>query len=269
MGSVLKAISKFVIIGFSIVIIGMMFTFTYGALNRIFSGNIVYVMFGLTLFDIATLCWGITFIYQSKGVTQYAVAAMGFTVGLLGTLGMIGAEVMLTGMTPEQIAMSSIPMYMRYGFLIVVAIHVILVYIHHGSSPEISEQINIGVAVGSVTDRAQKKATQQMTIMEDQLAGAIMGRILDDAMRNLTELNGRQVVFPGLPGPQQIIDVPATPVTPHFTTTCLICGKPTQGTAYCGPEHWRMLMDQTRAPSPTPEPKVEPSPAQPPFDPSA
>jgi hypothetical protein len=261
MGSVLKSISKFVIGAFSIAIIGMMFTFTYGALGRIFGGNIVYVMFGLMLFDIATLCWGITFIFQSKGVTQYAVAAMGFVVGLLGTLSMIGAEVMLNGMTPEQIAASTIPMYMRYGFIVIAAIHVVLVYIHHGSAPEISEQINIGVAVSSVTDRAQKKATQQMTVMEDQLAGVIMLRILDDAMRGLSEANGRQIIMPGLPASQ------ALPQPQHDTLTCAVCGTANifPDNLFCKSCGTKMYNDPNKPY--VPAPKVEPSPAQPPFDP--
>jgi len=267
MKEVLRSASKFVFGVFAIAIIAVMMTFTYGGLHRIFGDNIAYVLFGLVLFDIATLCWGIAFIFQSRSVTQYAVAAIGFAVGLVGTLAMIGAEVMLTGMTPEQIAASPIPTWMRYGFIIVVAIHVVLVYVHHGADPEIAEEINNGVMVGKVIDEGHKKAQQRMDVMSDYVASQLMIGTLDNAMRLISARTGQQVF---LPRPPQVIDAGAQDAQPHFTTTCLICGKPTQGIAYCSVEHYNILKEMADTgkqapgirPAPKPEPaKDEPAPA--------
>lgn len=270
MAAVLKTISKFVIGLFSLAIIGTMMVFTYGALGKIFTGNLLYIMFGMLLFDIATLAWGIAFIFQSRGILQYAAAAMGFVVGLIGTIGMIGAEVMLEGMTPEQIAASPIPTYMRYGFIAVLAIHLVLVYIHHGGEPKIKEEINSGVMVGEVVDEAQRKAQLQMNIMSDALASQLMVGTLNAAIRQLELSSGMKLVT-GLPAPQsQIVDVTPQDVPPGFTTTCLICGKPTRGTAYCNAEHYNILRQMADAPKQEPRPaptpaKDEPAPAPGPF----
>jgi hypothetical protein len=238
MGKVLKQASIFVVGLFSIAIIGMMMQFTYGALNRIFFNNIAYVLFGLTLFDIAALAWGIWFVFQSKSVTQYAVAAIGFCVGLVGTLGMIAAEVMLSGMTPEQIAASTIPAYMRYGFIIVAFIHVILVYLHHGAAPEISEEINIGVMVGEAIDAGQKKAALQMNVVQDAVAGQLMIGVFEEAMRRIAFQTGRQVYLPGLTQPALPGYAPVgMPQQDQVlqTLTCPNCGhKNPLDQVYCG-----------------------------------
>ena len=56
---------------------------------------------GLTLFGAFTGSWALMFVFQSKSVGQYAASGIGFVVAFVGTLGMVAAEVMLSG---EQLA---------------------------------------------------------------------------------------------------------------------------------------------------------------------
>jgi hypothetical protein len=257
MGKILKHASLFVVGLFSIAVIGMMMTFTYGALNRIFAGNIAYILFGLTLFDIATVSWGLWFIFQSKSITQYAVAAIGFVVGLVGTLGMIAAEVMLTGMTADQIAASNIPLWMRYGFIIVAIIHVILIYLHHGSSPEVSQEINVGIMAGEAIDAGQKKAQLQMTIVQDMVAGQLMIGVMDEAMRRIAVQSGQQISLPGYARPA----LPYTQDQVLQTLTCPSCGhRNLIEQSYCGTCGTKMQQ------TPTPTKKDEPTPAPHPLE---
>jgi hypothetical protein len=183
MKKVLGAMSKFIFALFSLLVLGLLMSLTYGALKILFPNNFANQMWGLVMFDIAAMCWALAFVFQSNSVGQYASAALGFIVAFLGTLLMVAAEVILDGQT--FVENSSIGQWMVYGFIIVTAIHAALVYIHHAMAPDISEAINIGVARGEITSEAIRQATQVLDTQKAELAHSIHQDIVDNVKRDL------------------------------------------------------------------------------------
>jgi len=164
MKKVLGAMSKLIAAAFSLAVLGLLMSLTYGALQRIFPQSFSNQIWGLIMFDIAAMCWALIFVFQSNSVGQYAAAGIGFIVAFLGTLLMVGAEVILSGQNLAQINTGEIGRWMIYGFIAVTALHAALVYIHHGTAPEIAEQINVGVARGEVVSQAILNAAKTIEV---------------------------------------------------------------------------------------------------------
>lgn len=185
MKKVLGTMSGFIAAGFSIAVLALLMSLTYGALQRIFPDSFSNQMWGLVMFDIAAMCWALMFVFQSKSVGQYAAAGIGFVVAFVGTLGMVAAEVMLSG---EQLAgtdTAQIGKWMVYGFIVVTAIHALLIYVHHGTAPEIHEQINVGVARGEIVTEAISQATKTLEAQKAELAHTIHQDIVSQVKRDL------------------------------------------------------------------------------------
>jgi hypothetical protein len=185
MKKVLGTMSKFVGAIFSLAVLALLMSLTYGALQRIFPGNFTNQMWGLVMFDIAAMCWALIFVFQSHSTAQYAAAGTGFLVGFIGTLGMVAAEVILSGQDLAKIDTGEIGKWMIYGFIVVTALHAALVYIHHGTAPEIAEQINVGVARGEVVSQAIKDATHTIEAEKQELSRAIYYDIVSQVKRDL------------------------------------------------------------------------------------
>ena len=185
MKKVLGSMSKFIFAGFGIAVLALLMSLTYSALQRLFPGNFTNQMWGLVMFDIAAMCWALAYVFQSKSTGQYAVSGLGFVAGFIGTLGMVAAEVMLSGqtLTPEQAA--QIAKWMTYGFIIVTAIHAALVYSHHALAPDIREEIEVGIARGEIVTTAINDATKVLDEQKQSLSYSIRNDIISKAKRDL------------------------------------------------------------------------------------
>jgi hypothetical protein len=185
MKKVIGKMSAFIFGGFGIAVLALLMSLTYGALQKLFPDSFSNQMWGLVMFDIAAMCWAIAFVFQSKSTMQYAAAGLGFIVGFVGTLGMVAAEVILSGQTMAQIETGEIGKWMVYGFIIVTALHAGLIYAHHAGAPEIAEQINVGVARGEIVTEAISQATKTLETQKAQLAETIHHDIVSQVKRDL------------------------------------------------------------------------------------
>jgi len=186
MKKVFAAIAGIIFGAFGIGVLGLLISLTYSALGRIFPGSFENQMWGLVLFDIATIAWALAFVFQSHSLAQYAAAGVGFLTGLVGTIGMVAAEVTLSsGALTGKTDTSTIGQWMVYAFIAATMIHVILIYAHHGGSPEISQQISTGIARGEVVDKAMKDAVKQLDVEKAELAQAITIDIVSQVKRDL------------------------------------------------------------------------------------
>lgn len=183
MKKVLGRMSGILFAVFCIAILGMMMSFTWGALTRLFPESFTNRLWGMVMFDIAAMCWALAFVFKSESLGQYAAAGIGFVVGFLGTLLMVAAEVIMGGQSFVQ--NMNMGQYMVYGFIIVTIIHAGLVYLHHGSAPDIHEKINVGIARGEISTEAIRQATQSLDMQKAILANTIHTRIVDDVKRDL------------------------------------------------------------------------------------
>jgi hypothetical protein len=184
MKKVLAAMSGIIFSVFCIAILGLLMSFTLGALKKLFPDSFVNQMWGLVLFDIAAMVWGLAFVFKSESVGQYAAGGIGFVTGFLGTLLMVTFEVMTSGQTFVT-DNGSLGRWAVYGFVIVTAIHAALVYLHHGTAPDIHQKINVGIARGEITTEAIRQATESLEVQKAQLAESIHSSIVDQVKRDL------------------------------------------------------------------------------------
>src|SRR5690349_19574482 len=126
MKKVLASMSKLVAAAFSIAVLALLMSLTYGALQWIFPGSFTNQIWGLVMFDIAAMCWALIFVFQSRSTGQYAAAGIGFIVAFLGTLLMVASEVIISGQTLTPANVQEIGRWMVYGFIAVTAIHALL-----------------------------------------------------------------------------------------------------------------------------------------------
>jgi len=201
MKKVLASASGIIFAVFGVAVLGLLVSLTFGALGKLFPNNFSYQIWGLVLFDIAAIVWALAFVFKSGTTMQYAIAAIGFLAAFTGTLGMVAVEVMLSGQ--EYVVVQPwVGQFMVYGFVIVTAIHVALLYGHHFTAVEIHEKINIGIARGEVVTEAIRQATTTLEIEKSYLAQTIRVDIVNQVKRDL-----------GLPDAMQVLDLPALPVT--------------------------------------------------------
>lgn len=182
MKKVLQTASKYIFAAFGIAVLALLMSLTYSALARIFPDSLVNRMWGLVMFDIAAMCWALSFVFGSESTGQYATAAIGFIVGFVGTLGMVAAEVILSS---GQIEAGDIGKWMTYGFIIVTALHAGLLYAHHATAPDIHEKINVGIARGEIVTEAITQATRQLDEQKAELAYTIHQDIVSQVKRDL------------------------------------------------------------------------------------
>lgn len=182
MKKVLQTASKYIFAAFGIAVLALLMSLTYSALARIFPDSLVNRMWGLVMFDIAAMCWALSFVFGSESTGQYATSAIGFIVGFVGTLGMVAAEVALSS---GMIDTGDIGQWMVYGFIIVTALHAGLLYAHHATAPDIHEKINVGIARGEIVTEAIKQATASLDEQKASLAVTIHHDIVSQVKRDL------------------------------------------------------------------------------------
>ena len=185
---------------FSVAILGLLMSLTFGALGKLFPGNFTNQLWGLVLFDIAAIVWALVFVFKSESTGQYALAAIGFIAAFVGTLGMVAVDVMLGGQTYVQVD-DWVGQWLVYGFVIMTAIHSALLYGHHGAAPDIHQKINVGIARGEIVTEAINQATQSLDTQKAILAQTITQDIIEQVKRDLGISRG------------QVLDLPALPVT--------------------------------------------------------
>jgi hypothetical protein len=217
MNKVLKRASMYLFGAFGLAVFGLVISLTYSALAIIFPNDLVNHIWGLVLFDISAVAWGLAFVYLSETVAQYAIAALGFLAGFGGTLIMIAAAVLMSGGLAVD---ASISRWVSYGFIVVSVIHLALLYAHQANKPSIHEQIEVGIARGGIVAAAIQKAVAELDEQQEQLARMIYGDIVDRVKRELglgaPALPTRLAIPPAAPTlpPRIISSAPSVPPMP-------------------------------------------------------
>ncbi len=240
-------------------VIVLLASYTFQALAHIFPGNFVAQGMGMILFDIAAIAWLGAFIYLCKSVSQYAIAFIGFALGLAGTLGMVAIEVMLGGQQmiapPDWVNAALI-----YGFIGSAVAHVILFYAYKIAAPEISADISLGIETANITEEAMKQAEAALLAQRNALGGIIAPRLINDVKRNLgLPVSGDVIDLPAydIPNPAQAIPVQIPARKPSFLDRLKAAaqvftqtGQPPVARTYVPPV--------APAPMPQPEPETPP-----------
>lgn len=167
---------------FMAVVIGAVMYFSFHALMNIFPGDLAGQLFGMALFDVAVIVWFLVFVARCKSTMQYAFSAIGFLIALVGTLGMVAIEVGITSKTLDVVQMAK---PMSYIFDLALAAHLVLLYAHHISAPEISLSISLGVDRARIVDDAEKQAERMLEDNQKLLANVIAQEHVRGVLRDL------------------------------------------------------------------------------------
>lgn len=187
---------------FAVFVLGIfaaMMFYSWQGLANIFPNDLLGQGFGMLMFDLAALIWFSTMVYRSRSISQYVIAFVGFLVGLIGTLGLIGIEVGLSSGMLERADMVS---PLTYIFIAVMVGHVVLIYSHHASAPEMAADISLGVEKAKITGRAEEAATRYLTDNIEGLSRPIAAELI---RRVQNDLNLR-------PTSRDVLDLPALTV---------------------------------------------------------
>lgn len=144
---------------FALAVAGGVLYYSYHGLQLIFPGDLLGALFGLALFDLAAFVWFLTFIALSRSTMQYVFAAIGFLIGLGGTLFLVGIEV---GISSSWLVADDMARPLSYLFILVMISHLVLIYARHVSAPEISASISLGVEKARIVGEAQRDAEKML-----------------------------------------------------------------------------------------------------------
>lgn len=188
---------------FALGVAGATLYYSFNGLKLIFPQDLAGVLFGMMLFDFAVFTWFLVFISKCESTMQYVFAGIGFLIGLVGTLGLVGIEIGLSSGMLEQGTMAKPLTYIFVGVLIG---HLLLLYAHHGSAPDVNASISMGVDLARVISEGQKQAEEEI-----KRQTADLGRVI--ANRQMEEVYRRMNIRP------QVIEAKALPVYDDLNTS--------------------------------------------------
>jgi hypothetical protein len=185
MKDVMKMVSKFAFYGLAAVVYLWTASLTLDLLMMIMPGDPVTPFLGLALFDVGALIWLLVFLFQAEGLSQRAVALIGFLIDFIGTVGMVAADLFLSGQdmanVPEFLA-NGTPVYILVG---ATALNLALIYAYHITDPNHSKEIEIQTEVDVAAEEGLKEARRQLKDRRAELGGLIAERIMHDALLRL------------------------------------------------------------------------------------
>lgn len=155
---------------------------SFSGLGHVFPDNIFNQAIGLVLFDFAALTWFLVFANKCKSTMQYVWSALGFLVGLLGVLGLAGMEV---GISSGWLIAAEVTRPLSYVFIGVLLSHITLIYLHHGSAPEISASISLGIEKAKIQAEGMRQAEIQLQQSAAMMGSTIRGRLVGDVLHDM------------------------------------------------------------------------------------
>lgn len=181
MNKLVKHMIKPVFFAFCLAVIAGVMYWSFGALSRIFPGDLASQLFGLMQFDVAAVVWFFVLVTNSRSTAQYVWSGFGFLLGFAGTVGLVGIEV---GLSSGFIEAADIVQELTYIFIAAVIGHLFLTYAFHASEPEVSADISLGIEKAKITDKAQaaveKKINEQIDALASPIANELMRGVLQD-----------------------------------------------------------------------------------------
>lgn len=196
-----KLLPHFVKLLFGVFILGVVAAvmfYSFQGLGLIFKNDFTGQLFGMMLFDVASIVWFFVFISACASTMQYIFSGIGFLLGIAGTLGLVGIEV---GLSSGMLEAGTMQRPLTYIFIAALIGHLVLIYAHHASEPNVAAKISLGVDKASITDQAQKEATKILTENMPQLSAPIAARLVQEVMKdlNLQPQRGTVLDLPALP----------------------------------------------------------------------
>jgi hypothetical protein len=185
MKDVMKKVATFLFYALAVIIYLWTASLTLDLLMMIMPNDPITPFLGLALFDVGALIWLLVFLFNAQGLSQRAVALIGFAVDFIGTVAMVAADLFLSGQNmadvPEFLS-NGTPVYILVG---ATAFNLFLIYVYHITDPNHSKEIEIQTEVDVAAEEGLKEARRQLKDRRGELGGLIANRIMHDALLRL------------------------------------------------------------------------------------
>ena len=171
---------------------------TLNLAGRLIPGNVILQFMTLVLFDLAALIWFIQFITQAKGTLQWAIAGIGFAVGLLGAVIMAGGELILG----QQLVVIDDPSKLGWALVATVIVaalaHAVLVYAFHFTAPATLNRIENAQEVAKAVGKAYKDTRAELARNSDELTASLRASVMFEAQQEIAAATAAHIRGAGL-----------------------------------------------------------------------
>ena len=161
--------------------------------KRMIPDDVLMQIMILVLFDAAALVWFVSFITQAKGTMQWAIAGLGWLIGLVGAVIMTAGELILG----QQLIILDDPT--RFGWILIATVvvaalgHVTLVYFFHFADPATRNRIENAQKVSKAIETAYNNARQMIDNQTDALTAGLVESALHEAQQQINAVTAYHV----------------------------------------------------------------------------
>ena len=176
-----KNIGKIATFVFAFLLICYTSYLTFMLAQRMIPNSLLMQIMTLVLFDVSAVVWFVSFISQARGSAQWSISAIGFFIGLVGSVTMAGGELILG----QQLVIIEDPSKLGWvliSTIIVAALtHVSLIYAFHFFDPDVRNKVEMAISVGKAMESARKNAQNHIKHNQEELSQAYMDAVIAEA----------------------------------------------------------------------------------------
>ena len=152
---------------------------------RLIPDNTILQFMTIALFDGGALIWFIQFITQAKGTMQWAVAGIGWVIGLAGAVIMAGGELIMG----QQLVTLDDPTTLGWVLVATVIVaalaHAVLIYTFHFVEPAVKNRIENAQQVSKAIEKAYGDARQEIERNAQELTESLRQSVMFEAQQQI------------------------------------------------------------------------------------
>lgn len=185
MKDIFATIGKIVGLIFAALVITFTSWLTWLLAARLIPDNTILQFMTIALFDGGALIWFIQFITQAKGTMQWAVAGIGWVIGLAGAVIMAGGELIMG----QQLVTLDDPTTLGWVLVATVIVaalaHAVLIYLFHFVEPAVKNRIENAQQVSKAIEKAYGDARQEIERNAQELTESLRQSVMFEAQQQI------------------------------------------------------------------------------------
>ena len=185
MKDIFAVVGKILGLVFAASVIGYTAYLTFMLAQRIVPGNTILQVMTIVLFDIGALTWFILFLTVARGTVQWAIAGLGFIMGLGGAVVMAAGELILG---QQLVAVDNVEQigWILVGTTIAAAlVHALLSYLFHLTEPSVWNRIENNQKIAAVQEKAYQSARAEIDRQADDMGKDLAASLVYQARAEL------------------------------------------------------------------------------------
>ena len=178
-------IGKILGLVFAASVIGYTAYLTYMLAQRLVPGNTILQAMTIVLFDIGALVWFVLFLTQAMGTAQWAIAALGFVMGLGGAVVMAGGELILGQQLVQVDNVEEIGWILVSTTIAAALTHALLSYMFHLAEPAVWNRIENNQKISKVQEKAYQNARAEIDRQSESMGADLAASLIYQARAQL------------------------------------------------------------------------------------